>query len=287
VDSNRFDRFSKLFANRRLTRRHALATGAASVAAGLAGSRAAAAQEATPTAGATPQAGDYEKITYLFVQSFQSGSITPNQNDDRYTLTLEHGLGQTIYFGDRPSREVGVSPTDTFLQGLGFSPDNPPNAALIVETGADETDFAVLELYEPAYDKATRTATYQVKGLETWEDELDIGLQEGPTDLAAISKTFTGAHLLIDDCSDGTVQCWNTDDGGTYWGDWEGLPFCYNYLVCCPCEPYGHTQPDRCSTRTYWDNKCVNAYSGCAAGDVCFSWFDSAGLMCDTGYAPD
>ncbi len=51
----------------------------------------AAAQEATPAAGA---AG--EKVQYLFVQSFQSGSLAPKAGEDgTFTLTLEQGLGQT------------------------------------------------------------------------------------------------------------------------------------------------------------------------------------------------
>ncbi len=47
----------------------------------------------------------------LFVQSFQSGSIAPVDGaEGRYTVTLEQGLGQTIYFSDRPERIVGTEP---------------------------------------------------------------------------------------------------------------------------------------------------------------------------------
>jgi hypothetical protein len=65
------------------------------------------------------QAG--EKVQFLFVQSFRSGSIAPKAGTDgAYTLTLEHGLGQKIYFSDRPERVVGADPTPQFLKGFGF-----------------------------------------------------------------------------------------------------------------------------------------------------------------------
>ena len=120
--TSRFDTISKLFA-----RRKAVAGGVF-------------AQEATPSASDTtiptdPWTG--EKIPYLFVQSFEGGTIAPKEGEDgTYTITLEHGLGQTLYFADRPSRDVGAVPTHQFLQGLGFPADNPPNAALVVDDGA-------------------------------------------------------------------------------------------------------------------------------------------------------
>ncbi len=73
---------------------------------------------------------------------------------------------------------------------------------MIVQTGDGDTDLAVLELFAPTYDESTRTATYQVKGLEAWEDSLDLGLQQSPDDLSGITPAFGAAHLLIDDCED-------------------------------------------------------------------------------------
>ena len=44
--------------------------------------------------------------------AFQSGTVAPKDGPEgRYTVTLEHGLGQTIYFSDRPDRIVGAAPT--------------------------------------------------------------------------------------------------------------------------------------------------------------------------------
>ena len=58
---------------------------------------------------ATPEAMNDENTSYLFLQSFQSGSIVAKDGEaDTFTLTLEQGLGQTIYFSDRPERIVGA-----------------------------------------------------------------------------------------------------------------------------------------------------------------------------------
>ncbi len=279
MNPNTFDRISKLFAERKLSRRQALATGGAGIAAaGLAatGLHHAAAQDASP------EATSDEQTTYLFVQSFQSGSITPIENQEgRFAVTLERGTGQTIYFGDRPSRDVGATDTALFLQTLGFPDDNPPNAALIVETAPGETDVAVVELFNPTIDVDTDMVTYDVEVLNNWRNDLELGLQEDPTDLAALAPVFGAAHLLIDDCPDGcteaqvqgifdcpseaTVSClhWNRDGGNTTVGRFEGIDTCMNWSWCMPCEPYGHTQPDTCATKSYWNDKCNAEFPAC------------------------
>ena len=86
MKTHRFDEISRMFARRKLSRRQVLA---ASGAAGLAatGAGQVAAQDATPETAAP------EKVAYLFVQSFQSGSIAPAEDaEGRYTVTLEQGL---------------------------------------------------------------------------------------------------------------------------------------------------------------------------------------------------
>jgi len=284
VNPNAFDRISKRFAHRKLSRRQALATGSAAVAsAGLtaAGIRPAAAQDATPeTVLAEPWDG--EKTTYLFVQSFHSGSIVPAEGQDgRYTVTLEQGTGQTIYFADRPSRDVGAADTAQFLAGLGFSEDNPPNAAMILETAPGETDIAVVELFNPTIAPDTGTVTYDVEVLENWQEDLELGLREEPADLEALAPEFGSAHLLIDDCpTDATVSCeygdWVGNSSGAQRqtaGKFENVDTCYNYIWCMPCEPYGHTTPDQCATTYYWGNKCNETYPACEGG--CWPSFSS------------
>jgi hypothetical protein len=269
-----------MFASRKLSRRQALAAGTGVAVASLAaGNGSATAQDATPVASpAVTSEGGFtgEKITYLFVQSYQAGSIAPKAGvDGRYTVTLEQGLGQTLYFGDRPSRDVGAAPTPDFLEGLGFTEDNPPNAALLVETATGETDIAVVELYNPTYDETTHTATYEISGLETWQDDLTLGLQEDPADLATLAPQFGAAHLFIDDCDDEGVTCWRKDNGA-FVGEYTAMGFCWNYWQCMPCEPYGHTQPDRCSTSRYWDIKCDGDFLGYCGDPGCMSNFPAA-----------
>lgn len=208
MDVRTFDRITKRLAQRKLSRRQAIATGSTTIAAGLAatGFSSTSAQNATPVATLEESASDAS--SYLFVQSFQSGSITPTDGqDDRYTVRLDHGLGQTIYFGDRPSRDVGTAPTPQFLDGLGFLEDNPPNAALLVENGEGETDIAVVELFSPVYDPDTHGITYDVTVLESWQDDLEMGLQDAPAGLATLAPEFGTAHLFIDDCSDRVIDC--------------------------------------------------------------------------------
>jgi hypothetical protein len=114
MGATRFDRISKAFATRRLSRRQTLATGAAGLAAGaLAGGvdRAGVAQEATSTSDLLPPNAEHGP-TMLFLQTYEFGTITPIEGiDGRYTLTLEAGTGQTIYFSDRPDCIVGTGPT--------------------------------------------------------------------------------------------------------------------------------------------------------------------------------
>jgi hypothetical protein len=276
---SRFDAIAKLLADRRLSRRRALAQAGAGLAAGalattgLAGA-AAHAQEATPapTEGAGGQKGEY-----LFVQSFESGTIAPKAGAaGTYTLTLAHGLGQTLYFSDRPERVVGAAPTPQFLKGLGFSADNPPNAALVVEASPGDEDIAVLELYNPAYDEASHTATYDVKVLEEWQRTLSLGFAEAPTDLAQLAPAFGAAHLFIDDCPNDIIRCTRLDNLTTP-VVFDNQPFCWNYSVCMPCEPGGNVKGDRCQTYQYWNQQC-NAKRTC--GGDCRSNVTTAGAIC-------
>jgi hypothetical protein len=180
-------------------------------AAGLA--RPAAAQEATPAAGAE------EGASFLFVQTFGAGSLAPKEGAEAgvLTLTADHLPGQTLYFSDRPERIVGMVATERFLgtgggapaggtpTGAGFTPADPPNAALVAQTAEGE-DILVVELLNPRYDEAAGTLAYDVRLLA---DYANTGL----ADLAArqaddqFASSFTTAHLFIDGCGRG--QCWN------------------------------------------------------------------------------
>jgi hypothetical protein len=259
MDATRFDSIAKFFAARRLSRRQALAQGGAGITAG-----ALAAVGLTPAARAqeaTPVADGEQGPTMLFVQAFQSGGVTPAEGaEGRYTLTLEQGLGYTVYFSDRPDRIVGAHPTPTFLAGLGFPDDNPPNAALIVETEAGQTEIAVVELFNPSYDEATHTATYEVVVLGEWERAADMSFIETDADLAEVLPEFGAAHLFIDDCSDAEVWC--SLDDGTNVGSFGVMGHCYSWgdATCLPCSPWYSSSTD---ARIYWDNRCETQFPAC------------------------
>jgi len=271
MDPRRLDTIAKLFADRRLSRRKALAQGGAALAATglavteIASTRTVNAQEATPAVDAS--AGS-DALEMLYVQAYQAGSIAPKEGvDGRYTLTLEAGAGQTIYFSDRPDRVVGAWPTDVFLDTLGFPDDNPPNAALLVETAPGETDVAVIELFSPVYDEATQGITYDIAVLQNWAAELDMEFHEAPTDLAVLEPSFGSAHLFIDglfDCPDHDLVC-STDPydptrgGGQPNGsvgtisNAEHDGFCVQcpQLWCAPCQgpAGGGSWSDECNRR--------------------------------------
>jgi hypothetical protein len=264
MQSTRFDQVSRLFANRRLTRSQAQAQRVV---------------QAPATPMATPVPGTEHGPEMLFIQSFQSGSITPKQGEEgRYTVTLEHGLGQTVFFSDRPERVVGASLTTRFLQGLGFSDSNPPNAALVVETAPGETDIAVVELFNPVYDEATHTATYDVAVLKDWEDSTELGFTEAPTDLSDLGPSFGAAHLFIDDCRNDEMVCMIHDSPDGDWRSVGTIPytahdgFCYSWrhAGCFPCDPWfppNGDGPDAVEAAYwYWSSRCQEFYPGCGGG---------------------
>jgi len=277
MDANRFDAVVKLFASRRLSRRQALSQYGASLAAGALAATslgATAAQDATPD----PDLPDAKHgPTMLFLQSFRSGTIAPKAGaDGRYTVTLEQGLGQTIYFSDRPDRVVGATPTDRFLAGLGFPEDNPPNAALVVETAPGETDIAVVELFNPVLDPSNQGVTYDVAVLANWRSSLEVGFSEAPTDLAALAPTFGAAHLFIDDCARNNVGCY-VEIGASiepvgYLAAGESDEMCFNpsFDMCIPCQPWFDNRTD---LGNYWTDLCneqIRACNGeCEAGWQC------------------
>ena len=86
--------------------------GGAGLAAGAlaaAGLNAAAAQDATPARRRTRRRED--RCSSSSSPSSPAASPPRTGAEGRYTLTLEQGLGQTIYFSDRPERVVGAAPT--------------------------------------------------------------------------------------------------------------------------------------------------------------------------------
>ena len=104
-----------------------------------------------------------ERIDALFVQSATAFSSAPG------TITL-HGLADsTVYFADRPRREIGHIPSSRFVQlweagASNFSVD-PPNAVLsFLEQDGESPPDAVLVLREPRLE--ANSLSYNVEILD-------------------------------------------------------------------------------------------------------------------------
>jgi len=102
----------------------------------------------------------HERIDALFVQS--ATGFTSN-GGGRVTL---HGLAEsTVYFADRPRREVGHMRSSSFVElwnaGASFAVD-PPNAVLSFLDGEDTPDDVVVVLHDPRLDGDELTYTVDV-----------------------------------------------------------------------------------------------------------------------------
>ena len=104
-----------------------------------------------------------EDMEALFVQT--AASMT----SDRGTITL-HGLSpSTLYFADRPQRDVGHMSSDQFVanwaEGDNSFADNPPNAVLsFAEPGDRLPEDAVVVIQDPHLDGDA--LTYSIKLLD-------------------------------------------------------------------------------------------------------------------------
>lgn len=249
MESNRFDQLTKSLSARR-SRRQALAGGVAGLSALAVSGRSlgALAQEATP------ESATEHNPVFLFVQLADRGTWTPKPGEDGvYLLTLSELGEQTLYFSDRPDRIVGTVPTDQFLDSLGFTPENPPNAAVVVTTPAGERDVLVVELFDPVYtrtfgDEGEETLTYEASVLQSYQGTaLDEWAPQADDD--QLPGEFSNISLFIDDCPD-AVHCYVSRYTGetkhnipikeyVVVGEIPGAPhgLCYNWgqATCLPC----------------------------------------------------
>jgi hypothetical protein len=105
--------------------------------------------------------GALERIDALFVQNASSSS------SDEGTVTLHSVADSTVYFADRPRREVGHIPSRRFIElweneENGFALD-PPNAVLsFLDDDGPTPDDVVVVLREPRLDGHELTYTVDV-----------------------------------------------------------------------------------------------------------------------------
>jgi hypothetical protein len=287
MNENRFDGIAKLLAKRRLSRRSAMrAAGVTAGAAALGRTALAAAQDATPAAGA---AGLAEDKATLFVQTAAGGTFVRNPNAGKplataaspvavpgasptpavggqYLLTLTGHAGETIAFSDRPQRNFGEVKTTNFFKTMGFTPANPPNAALVADTPDQDDDVLLVELLNPNYDAGKQTLTYEANILSGYQGEMlkPIASKQKDQQLAA---SFTTASLFIDDCPDAAFYCTTPDawigcytagvfNQGTCWY-WPTLSCveCWDYSSICN-QLYPDFCKGNCIVKTTHDLLC-------------------------------
>ena len=262
MESSRFDALAKALAGRR-SRRAALRGGGAGLALGALGRTRVQAQEATPVAG-----GDEE---LLFVQTFAAGTWTPKAGDATvFELALTGSSGHTIYFANRPARDVGSIPTERFLDFLGFGPENPPNAALVVGSTEGE-DVLVVELLNPRLEAGTLTydarplAEYQgqvLAGLAAWQGDQELSAAFGPGSLFIDAKRRGVASPAS--CRQQLVSCLMYEAGNLReLGNLGRYDMCQprGSLCCRPCHASNEQLNNDCKSkfsnqRAYADWNC-------------------------------
>lgn len=294
MDSRRFDSFTKMIAAMPQTRRTAFRrlTGGVGLALGAVGlsptlSRA---QSATPAA-ASPPAGSV-LTEFLYIQSFAHGTLTPTEDEAGvYELELHGGTDQTVYFADRPERQVGVAPTGRVLSAIGFDPENPPNAGLVAETDDGER-VIIVELMNPRLDEDAETLTYDVRPIGDYDG---AGLshlapkhsdEELPESLGAVSLFIDGGGCPYPIC--GGICC-DLGQGMVCQGQGAYCTSIYQSAICeggnachqgpqTTCNPAGTCY---CGTDVEGGAGCVGGVSDICSRRSCSSSSDCAyGKLC-------
>jgi hypothetical protein len=141
-----------------------------------------------------------QTVTHIFIQQGTGGSFV-NDGSGNYTLTMTDVVPYTIFFADRPARDVGFAPMDKFLNGFQFGARNPPNAAIILSDENETSDMSIVELTKPQYNNTTRTLTYKAMQLKEYSFESGWFQDQKSKVDASIPERFGRVILVIDDCS--------------------------------------------------------------------------------------
>lgn len=110
------------------------------------------------------------KPSLLFVQTTESGSLVPNKElPGLYKLTFNQINPSTVYFTDRPFRNVGHQTTTEFIQDWSEGPHSfemvPPNAALEILDATLGNLTIIVELLNPKLSSDGKNLTYDVRVL--------------------------------------------------------------------------------------------------------------------------
>ena len=186
-----------------------------------------------------------QTVTHIFIQEGTNGSFV-NDGSGNYTLTMTNVVPYTIFFADRPARDVGFTTMDKFLKGFNFGASNPPNAALILSDENETSDMVIVELTNPQYNNTTQTLIYTARQLKEYSFE-SVWFQDQKSKVdSLIPERFGRVILVIDDCPCHSVTsgCDSNCRNGCY--DWKHAK----------CEPCGGCCPKKdgfsCGYQPYW-----------------------------------
>jgi hypothetical protein len=232
MQATHFDRFTIALATRR-SRRRVMLTGIGALATSvLSGSlRPTRAQDATPTVQPnTP--------TTVYVQLADNGTWVPKPDEPgTYLLTLFDPGDQTLACTLAPDRFVATMPTEELLNTLGFTPENPPNAAVEVVTSDGGRDVIVVELTDPVYavgsgEDTTTVLIYEARVLSAYRG---TALQEWTPDVDddQLPAVFEEVSLFIDNGCWSFTGCYLLNDDGSYLAKIGSIPSTPN-LARCP-----------------------------------------------------
>lgn len=231
MDSTRFDRLT-ISLSQRLSRRRAISAGIVWFSPfALAAQRSpASAQDATPAAQTSIP-------TTIYVQLADRGTWLPKPDAPGvYLLTLFDPGEQTLSFTMAPDRFVATVATEDFLSSLGFTPENPPNAAIEVVTPTGERDVLVVELIDPVFTPAAgeddaAVLIYEARVLKVYKG---TGLEEWLPDVDddQLSAQFEQISLFIDNGCWGFSGCYLIEADGTRGSKIGGVPATPNLMRC-------------------------------------------------------
>ena len=147
---------------------------------------------------AAENAIENETTTYIFLQEGTNGSFVMDGSGN-YTLTITGVIPYTVYFSDRPARDAGFAQMKQFLKGFNFDPRDPPNAAVMLRDGEEDSDMIVVELTMPQYDETKGTLIYTASILTDYEFKSEWAKDLLSRADNSIPETFGAVLLVIDD----------------------------------------------------------------------------------------
>ena len=144
---------------------------------------------------------DEEVSNWLFSQTADAGSISPN-GDDTWTLTLFDVDPVVLGFTDRPLRDAQAGNVERLVEAWpAMFGDSNPNGVVVAHNASGDTNSAVVELMDPKLDQSTLTYTVRV-----------LTNEGGPAE-PGLTYDFEQVSVFIDDVPVTSWACESPNGG--------------------------------------------------------------------------